>query len=91
MEYMTEEDVLPVPLNIVRLPRAIFEWIFDCWDKDEENLKIPVEMNGTTLNDMPVTRNGTDVSTCRSILTVNVKSIQLKKITTPMITIYFCG
>ncbi|XP_060587786.1 short transient receptor potential channel 7-like [Ruditapes philippinarum] len=60
MEYMTEEDVLPVPLNIVRLPRAIFEWIFDCWDKDEENLKIPVEMNGTTLNDMPVTRNGAD-------------------------------
>lgn len=65
MEYMTEEDVLPVPLNLVRMPRAIFEWIFDCCDKEENTTDEQVMENGNNglpSREGPVSRNGVEVS-----------------------------
>ncbi|KAL4234378.1 hypothetical protein ACF0H5_006025 [Mactra antiquata] len=61
MEYMAEEDVLPVPLNLVRMPRAIFEWIFDCCDKEDTDINQElIECGNGNLppGDGPVSRNG---------------------------------
>ena len=39
LEYMGEGEVLPVPLNLARIPRSICEWMCDCGN--EENYKEP--------------------------------------------------
>lgn len=40
MEYMGDGEVLPSPLNLARIPRAICEWVCDC-GVDEEMLQEP--------------------------------------------------
>lgn len=35
LEYMSDGEVLPVPLNLLRIPRAICEWICDCGDTED--------------------------------------------------------
>ena len=74
MEYISEEEVLPVPLNLARIPRSVIEWIFDC-RTEEKSTGTPDEMpniydigNGTTSPGIPISRNGVDVSI--AILTV---------------------
>ncbi|WAR18167.1 TRPC7-like protein, partial [Mya arenaria] len=45
LEYMGPGQVLPVPLNLLRIPRAMFEWMCDRCDLAEENLEPPPDLD----------------------------------------------
>ncbi|KAH3776726.1 hypothetical protein DPMN_178159 [Dreissena polymorpha] len=66
---MGDGEVLPVPLNLVRAPRAMFEWLFDCCDKEEDTIEPPpVELDpyGNELNGdiSGLASNGVEVTIC---------------------------
>ncbi|KAH3830216.1 hypothetical protein DPMN_103457 [Dreissena polymorpha] len=43
LEYMSNGQVLPVPLNLARIPRGLLEWFCIRCDVTEENLEPPVD------------------------------------------------
>ena len=69
MEYISNDHVLPVPLNLVRIPRAMIEWCCDCCDPEEEDEledQQEVTMNGKNVGknfSAPITKNGVEVCT----------------------------
>ena len=64
MEYISNDHVLPVPLNLVRIPRAIIEWCFDCCESDEEEEIEETDLMANTKSfRTPVTKNGVEVCT----------------------------
>jgi len=42
---MGQGQVLPVPLNLLRLPRALFEWMCDRCDLEDESLEPPPDLD----------------------------------------------
>ena len=68
MEYISEEEVLPSPFNLARIPRSVIEWIFNCRptrksDEPDETPDIYDMDNGSPPpTALPITRNGLDVS-----------------------------
>lgn len=55
LEYMGDGEVLPVPLNLARIPRAICEWVCDCGEGND-NFKEPPT---SPFNDIDVYENMT--------------------------------
>lgn len=63
MEYISNDHVLPVPLNLVRIPRGILESCCDCCSPDDEDEweEQEVIMNGKAFKAPPITKNGVEV------------------------------
>ncbi|WAR11309.1 TRPC3-like protein, partial [Mya arenaria] len=62
LEYMGDGEVLPVPLNLLRAPRAFMEWLCDCCEVSEESLEPPpVENDPYGSTEGPVDTNGVKV------------------------------
>ena len=63
MEYISNELVLPVPLNLVRIPRAVIEYCCEgCNQEVEEEVdENDVILNGKSFASPPITKNGVEV------------------------------
>ena len=66
MEYISNEHVLPVPLNLMRIPRAIVEWCCDGCEEEEEEEKEDTDLLISTKSfRAPFTKNGVEVKTLK--------------------------
>ena len=64
MEYISNALVLPVPLNLVRIPRAVMEYCCEGCNKEEEEEEEDENdaiLNGMSYDAPPIIKNGVEV------------------------------